>query len=80
MDLIADFRLFSHIFAVFLHNSVEKSYRKAFINYLRKSMAKIDENRRGSGACGLNVNKGSMAWSGPPSSRRRYRVFFAFIG
>ena len=48
-DLIANFRLFSRYFCI---NSVEKSYRKAFINYLRKSMAKIGENRRKSAKIG----------------------------
>ena len=94
--LIANFRLFSLYFRV---NSVDKSYRKAIINYLcesntkigenrrksakigenRRKSAKIGENRQSSSASSSNVNKGSMAWSGPPSSRRRYRVFLAFI-
>ena len=40
--LIANFRVFSPYFRV---NSVDKSYRKAIINYLRKNMTKIDQNR-----------------------------------
>ena len=41
--LIANFRVFSPYFRV---NSVDKSYRKAIINYLRESNTKIGENRR----------------------------------
>ena len=41
--LIANFRLFSPYFRV---NSVDKSYRKAIINYLRESKTKIRENTR----------------------------------
>ena len=40
--LLANFRIFSLYFRV---NSVDKSYRKAIINYLRKSKAKIGQNR-----------------------------------
>ena len=40
--LIANFRLFSPYFRV---NSVDKSYTKAIINYLRKSKTKIGQNR-----------------------------------
>ena len=49
--LIANFRLFSPYFRV---NSVDKSYRKAVINYLHESNNKIGENRRWSSTSGNN--------------------------
>ena len=52
---------FSRISAVFSPyfrlNNVDKSYRKAIINYLRKSKAKIGENRRKSAKIGENRRK-----------------------
>ena len=49
--LIANFRVFSPYFRV---NSVDKSYRKAIINYLLESKTKIGENRRWSSTSGSN--------------------------
>ena len=41
--IITNFRVFWLYFRI---NSVDKSYRKAIINYLRESNSKIDDNRR----------------------------------
>ena len=49
--LLTNFRVFWPYFGV---NSVDKSYRKAIINYLRESKTKIGENRRWSSTSGSN--------------------------
>ena len=50
-SLVADFRVFSRYVCV---NRVDKSYRKAIINYLRESNTKIGQNRQWSSTSGSN--------------------------